>query len=99
MRQVSSSARSTNFESTLLGMIATTSEKARRFNPEVSDLFFASIKETRRILRFKIILCLLGVLLLLRRHGLLLRLLTLKIFKHGPEVTMVKGGDFRAIAL
>jgi len=67
-------------------MLATASKKTRRFDSEISDLLFATVKQASSIFLFCPIL-------------LLLELLTSHIIKYRPEITNIKIHDFGAITL
>ncbi len=74
-------------------------EQTCRFDPEVSDLLFATVEETGRIRQLQIGDRFLHVLLLLRRHGFLLGLFSLEVFENGAEIAELEIRHLNTIAL
>lgn len=71
-------------------MLSSTPEQTGRFDPEIPDLFLASVDSCKQV-RLLYLLPLGFRLLLLRRGQLLLLfLLKLKVLEHWPEIALVE---------
>ena len=80
-------------------MITTASEKAWRFNSEVANFLFASVKSAVGIRGFELVPGGLRLLLLSGRHGLFPRLLRLEVLEHRAEIAQLEISNFGTVAL
>jgi hypothetical protein len=71
-------------------MLSSTSEKTGGFNPEITNKFFASVKQASFVWCFQFISFLLDPCLLVLCKFLFLLLLRFKVLPHRPEVALLK---------